>query len=315
MREGSKLQKGALAGIIAAGIGWGTAGVFVHWLKPYGFQPLQMTAVRGLVSFLCMLLYVLFRDKHLLKVKLWELLMFTGSGFALFGTAAFYYLSMKASSIATGVVLMYTAPVYIMLFSVAFFGEKLSALKLFSIGCMLVGCCLVAGIIGGMTVNAEGIVFGVLSGISYAAYNIFTKWEMRHGCNPVSATSYNFLVVAIIGLCLSDPLLLITNIGTQPVVTVPLLVAMGFVTCFMPYVLYTIALKILPVGTASALAIVEPMSATIFGLMIGESMTVFSAVGIVLILLAVLLLSRAEKTIQDNDIPLTVKQKENGIVI
>ena len=301
------MQKGALACIVAAGISWGTSGLFVHWLSPYGFQPLQMTAMRGLVSFVCMLIYVLFHNRQLLKAKPWDFLMVLGSGFTLFGTAAFYYLSMRASSIATGVVLMYMAPVYIMLFSVAFLGEKLSGLKLFSVGCMLVGCCLVAGVIGGMTVNVEGVVFGVLAGVSYAAYNIFTKLEMRRGCSPVSDTLHNFLIMAIVGLCLSDPISLVEHIGAQPAATLPLLVAMGIATCFMPYILYTIAMKVLPAGTASALAIVEPMSATLFGLMIGESLTVFSAIGVVLILLAVLLLSRAEKAIRHHEVSVTVE--------
>ncbi len=288
-------KKHSLACIIAAGIGWGTSGLFVHWLQPYGFTSLQMTALRGLVSFLCMLVYALIRDARLLKVRPRELLMFLGSGVTLFGTAAFYYMSMQASSIATGVVLMYTAPVYVMLFSVLFFSERLSRLKLFSVVCMLIGCCLVAGVVGGMEINAEGVLFGVLSGLSYAAYNIITKLEMRKKYSPVSATLYNFLVVSIIGLCLSEPASLVVHIGIKPEITLPLVVAMGVATCFMPYILYTIAMKTLPAGTASALAVVEPMSATVFGLMIGEALTVFSGVGIVLILLAVCLLGREEK--------------------
>lgn len=280
--------------IIVAGIGWGTSGLFVHWLAPYGFTPLQLTAMRGLVSFLCMLAYVLIRDVRLLKIKLSELLMFLGSGVTLFGTAAFYYMSMQASSIATGVVLMYTAPVYVMLFSVAFFGERLSRLKLFSVVCMLIGCCLVAGVVGGMEINTEGVLFGVLAGLSYATYNIITKLEMRRQISPVSTTLYNFLVVAFLGLCVCDPLSAVERIGGEPMSTLPLIVAMGLATCFMPYVLYTLAMKTLPAGTASALAIVEPMAATVFGLLLGEELTLFSGLGIVLILGAVFLLGRAE---------------------
>ena len=292
------MQKRSLLYIIVAGIGWGTSGLFVHWLQPFGFSSLQLTALRGLVSFLCMLVYVLIRDVRLLKVKPLELLTFLGSGVTLFGTAAFYYMSMQASSIATGVVLMYMAPVYVMLFSVLFFGERLSRLKLISVVCMLAGCCLVAGVVGGMTINTEGVLFGVLSGLSYAAYNIMTKLEMRRQSSPVSATLYNFLVVAIIGLCVCNPLVAVERIGENTAAAVPLIVAMGLATCFMPYVLYTLAMRTLPAGTASALAIVEPMSATVFGFMIGETLTVFSGIGIVLILLAVFLLGRAESTVQ-----------------
>lgn len=267
----------------------------MYWLNPYGFDSLQVTAVRGVVSFLCMLLYVVCGNVRLLKAKPSDLLMYLGSGAALFGTSAFYYMSMQASSIATGVVLMYTAPVYVMIVSVLFFGEKLSRLKVLAVAFMLIGCCLVAGVFGGAEINAPGVFFGILSGISYAAYNLFTKWELRRGCSSTTASLYNFLVVAIIGLCLSNPTVLVDYAAIKPTVTVPLLIGVGIMTCFVPYILYSTALKSLPAGTASALAIVEPMSATLFGLALGESLTTWSAVGIVLILLSVLLLNHAEK--------------------
>lgn len=281
--------------MIAAGISWGTSGVFMYWLNPYGFDSLQVTAVRGVVSFLCMLLYVVCGNVRLLKAKPSDLLMYLGSGAALFGTSAFYYMSMQASSIATGVVLMYTAPVYVMIVSVLFFGEKLSRLKVLAVAFMLIGCCLVAGVFGGAEINAPGVFFGILSGISYAAYNLFTKWELRRGCSSTTASLYNFLVVAIIGLCLSNPTVLVDYAAIKPTVTVPLLIGVGIMTCFVPYILYSTALKSLPAGTASALAIVEPMSATLFGLALGESLTAWSAAGIVLILMSVLLLNHAEK--------------------
>ncbi len=289
------MKKSALLCVIGAGISWGTSGLFMYWLNPYGFDSLQVTAVRGVTSFLCMLLYIVCGNIRLLRAKPTDLLMYLGSGAALFGTSAFYYMSMQASSIATGVVLMYTAPVYVMIVSVLFFGEKLSRLKVFAVGCMLVGCCLVAGVFGGAEINTTGVFFGILSGISYAAYNLFTKWELRRGCSSATASLYNFLVVAIIGLCISDPAVLVEYASVKPSATVPLLLGVGIMTCFVPYILYSTALQSLPAGTAAALAIVEPMSATLFGLLLGESLTVLSTVGVVLILLSVLLLNRAER--------------------
>ena len=51
--------------IILAGILWGTSGIFVHYLAPLGFTSMQMTATRASVSFLCMLGYVLVRNRRL----------------------------------------------------------------------------------------------------------------------------------------------------------------------------------------------------------------------------------------------------------
>ena len=61
-----------------------------------------------------------------------------------------------------------------------------------------------------------------------------------------------------------------------------------------PYSLYTVSLKALSSGTGSALGIVEPLSATLFGtFLFGEELTLWSAAGIVLILSSVVLLGKA----------------------
>ena len=88
---------------------------------------------------------------------------------------------------------------------------------------------------------------------------------------------------------------MISYVKPEPWLTIPLILALGIVTFVLPYLLYTLALKELPAGTASALGIVEPMAATVFSVVIfREALSVYSVVGIVLILLAVFLLGKAE---------------------
>lgn len=281
--------------IIAAGVLWGTSGLFVNFLSPYGITSLQMTALRGMVSFLCMLVYVLLRDRKLLRVKWTELLLFAGIGAGIFGTATFYYASMQMTSVATAVVLMYTAPVYVMLFSVLFLKERLTPLKLISLVCMLIGCCLVSGVVGGLKFDLIGIALGILSGISYAAYNLLTKVAMQRGSSPVSATLYGFLAMTLVALCLCDVPSMAGVLSTKPAMMLPLMVLFGVMTCFLPYILYTLSMKTLPAGTAASLAIVEPLAATLFGVfLLNQALDAFSVVGIMLILLAVFLLGKDE---------------------
>ncbi len=281
--------------IVLAGIFWGTSGIFVHYLAPYGFTSIQMTAMRATVSFVVMGVYVLIKNRGLFKVNLKEILLFFGSGLSFLLTATFYYTSMQLSSVATAVVLMYTAPAIVMVYSVLFLGEKLTKLKTVAVAVMLIGCCLVSGIVGGMKFNALGILFGVLSGISYSAYNIFTKIEMKKGSSAVSATLYNFLFASVGAVIICDPINMSANFLSKPEFTIPMAVACGIVTCIAPYFLYTVAMKTLPAGTASALGIVEPMAATVFSVIVlHESLNLFSAIGVVMILGAVFLLGRED---------------------
>jgi len=281
--------------IVLAGIFWGTSGIFVHYLAPYGFSSIQMTAMRAAVSFLVMAIYVLIKNRGLFRVKPSEILFFLGSGLSFLATATFYFMSMQLTSVATSVVLMYTAPAIVMVYSVLFLGEKLTKLKGVAVAVMLLGCCLVSGVVGGMKFNALGIIFGVLSGISYSVYNILTKIEMKKGSSAISATLYNFLFAAIGAVAICNPINLYENFLNKPMFTVPVMIACGIVTCIAPYFLYTVAMKTLPAGTASALGIVEPMAATVFSVLIlHESLNVFSAIGIILILGAVFLLGRED---------------------
>lgn len=275
---------------------WGSSGLFVHFLAPYGFSSLQLTAVRGTVAFLCMLGFVLVKRRAALRIPLWQIPLFLGIGVSLFGTAACYFISMQATSVATAVVLMYTAPVYVLIFSILFLKERLTPIKAVAIASTLLGGCFVSGVIGGLRLDLFGILMGLLSGISYGAYNILTKIALQKNASPCSTTLYGFFFMSLIALSASRPLEIFTYTATQPAILIPVLIGLGIVTYIIPYVLYTLGLRGLPAGTASALGIIEPMTATIYAaLFLKQELSVLAVVGIVLILAAVPLLSRSEQ--------------------
>lgn len=290
------MKKTGLICIILASVLWGTSGLFVDTLSPYGVTSLQMTFIRALVAFSCMGIYVLISGKDLVKTSGREILLFMGSGLSFFLTGTCYFQSMQLTSVSTAVVLMYTAPIFVMVYSVIFLGEKLNIIKLIAVVGMIAGCILTSGIVGGFKVDGVGIGIGFLSGIAYASYNILTKIEMQKGINPIKANFYCFLFSMLAGLTVARPLALFDCISHNPPVVISLSLGVGIVACILPYFLYTVALREIPVGTASSLGILEPMSATIFSvLLLGEKLTLYSLVGIILILGSVFLLGREKE--------------------
>lgn len=286
------MKKGIIY-IILAGVLWGTSGIFVNIISLYGFDALMITALRGLIASLVMGIYIFTANKKLFKANKKELLYFISNGIAMAGTSAFYFASIRAASVSTAVILMYTAPVFVMIYSVSFLGEKLNLKKGISVVLMLIGCALVSGIVGGMKFSTWGITAGLLAGISYSTYNILTKIEMKKGYNAVSATLYSFISMTVVSFIISKPLQIFTLTSEHPLVLIPLIIALGIVTCVLPYLFYTLALKELPVGTASSLAIVEPLAATFFGFVVlGESLSAYSIIGGILILSSVYILSK-----------------------
>ena len=71
----------------------------------------------------------------------------------------------------------------------------------------------------------------------------------------------------------------------------------GAVTCYLPYLFYTYGLSGLETGRASILASVEPVVATIIGMLVyHETMSLLAALGVALVLSAVVLLNLPQKT-------------------
>lgn len=290
------MNKFGLLYIILASSLWGTSGIFVKYLAPYGVTSLQMTLVRGVVSFLCMAVFVLFFDKKLFKTNFKEMILFAGGGISFFLTASCYFRSMQLTSVSTAVVLMYTAPIFVMIYSVLFLGEKLSRMKLIAVSGMLVGCAFTSGIIGDFKADGMGIFIGLLSGIAYASYNIITKIEMNKGISPVKANLYCFLFSIVVGLLVANPTEIAGCISLNPPVVILLCLGVGIFACILPYVFYTLALREIPAGTASSLGILEPMAATILSVLIlGEKLSVYSVIGMVLILGSVFILGREKQ--------------------
>ncbi len=293
------MKKRAFFYIIAAGVLWGTSGIFVNFLVPKGYHSLQLTAVRGVVSLLFFAIYSAIRDRGAFRVSLKELIFFMGVGLSQFGTAAFYFMSMTATSISTAVVLMYTAPIYVTIFSALFLGEKFSKPKIAALLMMIVGCAFVSGLVGGLKFDLLGIIFGIISGISYASYNILTKLTMMRSYSPVSQNLYGAFFMLLVSLAVCNPEQIIPLTAKEPATLTLALLALGVVTFVLPYLFFALGMKELPAATASALSTVEPLSACAFGILIfNEKPDVFSFIGIALILIAVFLLGHSEKNLK-----------------
>lgn len=296
------MKKRAFLFVILAGLLWGSSVIFVNVLAPFGFSSLQMTFVRSVVSFVCLFIYAVIKDRSIFKVTFKELIINTLVGITFFGTATCYFFAMQATSPSTAVVLMYLAPVIVLIYSVLFLGEKLTFLKGTSVFAMLIGCGLVSGIIGGLAFKPLGLAIGFLSGLSYALYNIFTKIGTKNKINPITITLYCFLVASVVSFFSCNPSQIPVFMAGNVLKTSVLLIMMGICTCVLPYFFYTMGMKDLPAGTASALGIVEPMAATVLSVVFfKEELSIFKFIGIILILGATFALSKSDSNLEIGD--------------
>ncbi len=264
-------------------------------LRPYGFSSMQMTAMRLSIAALGMLIYCLIFKRIAFKTGFSDLLIFAGCGLSIFCTAYFYYESMQMATESIAVILMYISPVPIMIISVLFLGEKFNYKKGIAVFSMLLGCVFVSGVFGDFKPNTLGIIFGLLSALSYTVYNILNKISARRKNDSTKATLYTFIFGALIALLLSRPWQIPAILGKDPLNLIPTVVIHSLVTCLLPYFLYTVSLKSLSVGVASALSIIEPMTTSLLGFLVYDNpLTVYTVIGIVLVVGSVFLLGVSE---------------------
>lgn len=281
------------AAVVVAGCFWGFMGLFRRAMGDIGVTTAGVTILRCGVAALFFGVTLLIKDPKLLKIKPRDSWCFLGTGLlSLLFFSMCYFNAMTLMSLSAAAILLYTAPGFVVIISLFVFKEKLTRRKLIALAMAFGGCCLVCGLGSGDTrLTAAGILYGLGSGVGYALYSIFGKLAMERGYASNTVNFYTTLLaclgaMAIWGVNDSAKVMFASwpNFG--------LCIAAGVVTCYLPYMLYTYGLSGLEAGKASIMASVEPVVATFVGILFfHEMLTPLSALGVALVLAAVVLLN------------------------
>ena len=290
--------------IILAGIFWGSMGIFVRRLSSFGFAPIQITSIRltlAAVGF-CLIQLICVPAGFHISIRDLPLFLGLGVGSVLFFSSC-YFTAINMMSLSTAAILLYTSPIWIMLMSVLFFHEKLTGKKLLALALAFGGCVLVSGISGG-GLTLPGLLVGLGSGIGYGPYSILGTVALRR-YSPYTVTTWTFLFAAIGSWFISHPAEIIAKFSSTPSPLGLFLFCCltALVTAVVPFLTYTLGLRTVEASRAGILATIEPMVATLIGVFVfSEPLTLFSGLGVLLILAAVILLNlkQKERTLYEN---------------
>ncbi len=280
--------------IILAGCFWGSMGIFVRKLNTYGFSAIQIVSIRITLAALTFCLLLLIRDRAGFRISLRDLPLFVGLGFGsiLFFTVC-YFSAITIMPLSTAAILLYTSPIWIMLMSVLFFHEKLNRRKVLALAMAFAGCVLVSGI-SGEGITPAGLLLGLGSGIGYGLYSILGIVALRR-YSPYAVTTWTFLIAAAGSWLICGPADMLSKFAGAA--DLPFLLFFccltALITAVIPFLSYTLGLRTVEASRAGILATVEPMVATLIGILVfSEPLTLLSGLGILLILSAVILLNR-----------------------
>lgn len=276
--------------VVFAALCWGLSGGIGGILMADGWDAFVVSFYRGAIGLLFVLAWLLFRPRGsgLASRRLWLWSAIAGLGVA--GNFAFYFMSIAEGSVAVAATLMYCAPVFVYIVSFALKLESPTPLKWAAIAVVMLGIALLTQIydIGASGITLIGVGAGLLSGLSYAVFIFGFKYAAPHG-SPQAILSIAFAVLAATLIWPGDADQVVAVLSTT---SWPLFAVLGVLGAGLSFILYIVGLKHTAPAVASIVAMVEPVTASLFGVVVlNENLVGLQIFGMGLILVTVTALS------------------------
>ena len=154
------------------------------------------------------------------------------------------------------------------------------------------GCFLLLAAGRDYEVDTVGIIFSLAAGFSYAVYTLASK-------RLLESQEADYVMASIFGMgsLLLAPVLFFADLNWlfEPRGTVVAL-HLGIITVAVAYTLFARGLRAISASSAVSLTLAEPLTAATLGIVVlGERLTPYTVVGILLLLAALVILATAGK--------------------
>jgi len=238
--------------IFSAAFLWSLAGVFIKFLD---VPPLTIVFYRSLFAGLVFTPFLRRNGLPLNGPILVSALTYTAA-------ISSFVAANKLTTAANAIVLQYTAPIFVFLFSGLVLKEKIAKLNGFALAVSMIGVGIISLDSVGQP-DMAGVLLALLSGLLFAAYMINLRGTRE--INPVYLTWINNMVCALLLLFIVKSQLWLT--ATQ----LWILIVMGAVQLGMPYFLFSKGLHAVSLQEASLIALIEPVLNPLWvALVVGE---------------------------------------------
>jgi drug/metabolite transporter (DMT)-like permease len=281
--------------VVLAALCWGLSGGIGGMLMADGWDPFVVSFYRGAIGLLFVLVWLALRPggSGLADRRLWFWSVVAGLGVA--GNFAFYFVSIAEGSVAVAATLMYCAPVFVYLVSFALGLERPSLLKWAAIVLVMLGVALLTRIheVGAGSVTAIGAGAGLLAGLSYAVFIFGFRYAAPHGSpQAILVIAFAVLVTTLIWPGDAEQTVAVLSAPSWPLFAV-----LGVLGAGLSFILYIVGLKYTAPAVASIVAMVEPVTASLFGVVVlHESLVGLQILGMGLILVTVTALGVGSST-------------------
>ena len=307
MKSSPIFSHGFIIALVATVL-WSTTGPIISYLsKTYSLPSLVLAFWRDLfVSFgMVVGLLVFSRARLFLDRVHWGFIVLYGLTLAIFNSMWTFSVQYNGAAVAT--VMAFSSPAMTAILSYIVFKEQFSRIKVISILFSLGGIVLVSGAYDSSVwnLNPLGIIFGLLSGLMFAIYNLEGKYASDTKIDSWTALLYSFAWATVF--------LLFFNIGNDLFITgkAPLtdmlwlgksyngwglLFFLGVAPTLGGFGLYTLSIRYLSPTTANLIATLEPAFTAVWAyLFLSEILNPIQLIGGLLVFMGVILLRFGER--------------------
>jgi DME family drug/metabolite transporter len=294
--------------IATAAFLWGVAATlgraaFSGRLLPHGqslrpIDPLILSQSRATFSLLILLAVLLaVRGPRRLRLPMADVRRMFLLG--ILGVAAsnyLYYLAIQRTNVATAIILQYTAPVWVLLYTIARGMQKPTLQRIAAVGLAVAGIALVIGIFGagGFRLDTIGVIAALLAALSFAFYNVaghsilarYDRWTVL---------LYTLISVTLFWMVVNPPWKIVAAhyAGSQWL----FLLGFSLVSVLGPFSFYFAGLQHLEPTRAIVVSCLEPVfSIVIAAFALGEVLRPLQTLGIVLVLVAIVVVQWPDRT-------------------
>jgi len=292
----------ANAQVIASSIIYGFSGIFFLYIKDMAAGPVVFYQL--LFGFLALVVYLAAtgklsgiqlrgKRKALLLLGIWHA-----------GVMLSYYTAVSLTNVSISVLLLYTAPFYVLLIAPILLKEKPSKKSLAALAISLMGVVVVVGpenlafgSAGGESGYLLGVLMGLFSGFFYACI-IMTSRYLRD--------EYSGLEQLFISTCVT--LVILSPFVRQAsapslIENLPVLLFLGIMVTSVGSILYFTGLVHVRAQNASIISLLEPLIAIFFVYsFFNDPISTETLIGCVLILFSSLLVSTEDENKTENEI-------------
>ena len=253
---------------------WSIAGIFMKLLPWHG---LAVASLRSLIAGITIAAYMLIKKiPFIINKKTILAGVFGGMTYLCFA------LANKLTTAANAIVLQFTSPIFVLLYSAVLFGKKIKRVDIITVIITLCGIalCFIDGLQGG---HVPGNLVAICAGLFMAGMFVFV------GELPEEERfSGSFL-----GQCFTALVGLPWVIATKPVLnstTIACILILGVFQLGISYILYTKSTKYCPPLACCLLGVIEPLLNPVWVMIFdGEKPGIFSFIGGLIVIITVTL--------------------------